>query len=95
MPIQIIPSQPTNDPKNLYFTEDQVVTHIKAMVTLHPSDGYTPNSEPYSPFVNTVLMACAEAAQRGRKIQAIRLLRVCFPIGLKEAKDYIEANYPY
>lgn len=91
MSIRIIPCQRTNDPKNLYFTEDEVVNHVRDMVANQPYDG----GVPYSHYVEVVLTSCKMLTEsHGHKLAAIRLLRTCFPIGLKEAKDYIELNYP-
>lgn len=92
MSINII-GAPSSNPKELFFTADEVVNHVKAKLIPIKTDIYSKDSTCTIPFVSNItdiariLMAC------GHKIQAIKLIRACFPVGLKEAKDFVEANF--
>lgn len=44
-------------------------------------------------FIEDIEKACDCLCRHGEKIRAIALFRAVFPIGLKEAKDYIEARF--
>lgn len=84
MAINII-GTPSSDPKELYFTIEEVTEHVKKMLV--------PTSYKEVPYVKNVMDLTALLMLNGQKIQAIRLIKNCFPVGLKEAKDFVEANF--
>jgi hypothetical protein len=77
-------------PKELYFTVEEVVEHVKKMLQ---STNFLGGWDKEIPYVKNVMDLADLLMRNGQKIQAIRLVRNCFPVGLKEAKDFVEANF--
>jgi len=44
-------------------------------------------------FVQNIENCARTLYRQGFKIQAIKLLKTVFPLGLKQAKEYVELNY--
>jgi len=84
---------PSSDPKELFFTADEVVNHVKTKLQPIKTDIYSKDSTCTIPFVSNITDIAKFLMLKGQKIQAIKLIKTCFPIGLKEAKDFVEANF--
>lgn len=91
MPITIVTENSKANPKHLVFGSEEIKSYIEVRMSTR-YDNPTTGAE--NQFVDDILFACRELMRSGKKIAAIKLIRGCFPVGLKEAKDFVELNYP-
>jgi ribosomal protein L7/L12 len=81
MPIHI--SEPVT-PGNVYFRAQDILAHV--------SDGL--NETQYGrQYIDGVLAVAKHLCSFGRTIQAIKLVKTCFPMGLAEAKNFVESEF--
>ena len=67
---------------NIPVKVPDVLDHIKSQLENDPIT-----------FVESIEKTCMELHERGLKIGAIKLLRRFIPLGLREAKDYLELGH--
>ena len=68
--------------KDRVFSPSEVINHITETIETDPDR-----------FVRSIDRILEQLWARGLKIKAIMLLRALFPMGLREAKDYIEERF--
>jgi ribosomal protein L7/L12 len=73
------------------FTKTEIVNHITAMLNERYDRSGRSDENSISYYYEAAISAVRTLNECGKKIQAIKLLRAFFPIGLKEAKDFVEA----
>jgi len=75
------------------FTPAEITRHINDQ--LNDAECYYMSEEKKmgTRFINSIHDGMRALWLRGEKIKAIKLMRTIFPVGLKEAKDYLESMY--
>ena len=91
MAIKIIDKQ--RIPNEVTYTSEELMAYIGGTLMNPVNYGYDHNPDIRIPYVDSVLCAARQLVMSGKFIQAIKLVKSMFPMGLKEAKDFCEAEF--
>jgi hypothetical protein len=84
--IQIVTSKPPTpwhpDGVPAYYTVEEVLNHIGSNINRYPFM-----------FARSIDILAGDCWVHTRKISAIKVIRMFYPLGLKEVKEYCEKTY--
>ena len=81
------------DNNELNFTASAVINHISEQLNSSECYPFSEEKKLGKHFVNSIHDGMRALWLRGEKIKAIKMMRTIFPVGLADAKNYLESMY--